>query len=78
MARISSTDFPAFCAIAGMVAQGLAESMASCALTQLVRTLQPLGDRVHAVRIGGNDILNLLGVRRSRLRTAYDEAAPGT
>lgn len=42
------------------------------ALTQLVRTLQPLGDRVHAVRIGGNDILNLIGVRRSRLRTAYD------
>ena len=49
-----------------------AEAFDRPALTQLVRTLQPLGDRIHAVRIGGNDILNLLGVRRSRLRTAYD------
>lgn len=41
-------------------------------LKAIRRTLQPLAERVHAVRIGGNDILNILGVRRSRLRTAYD------
>lgn len=49
-----------------------AEAFDRAALTQMARTLQPLGNRVHAVRIGGNDILNLLGVRRSRVRTAYD------
>ncbi len=42
------------------------------ALEAMLRTLAPLGDRVHAVRVGGNDILNQLGVRRSRTRTAYD------
>jgi citrate lyase beta subunit len=41
-------------------------------LKAIRRTLQPLFERVHAVRIGGNDILNQLGVRRSRQRTAYD------
>lgn len=34
--------------------------------------LKPHADRVTAIRIGGNDILNLLGVRRSRSRTAYE------
>ena len=47
-----------------------AEAFDRAALTAMARTLQPLGSRVHAVRIGGNDILNLLGVRRSRTRTA--------
>lgn len=49
-----------------------AEAFDRAALMQMARTLAPLGERVHAVRIGGNDILNLLGVRRSRHRTAYD------
>lgn len=49
-----------------------AEAFDRPALQQIARTLQPLGDRVHAVRIGGNDILNALGVRRSRERIAYD------
>ncbi len=48
------------------------EAFDRAALTQLARALQQLGEQVHAVRIGGNDILNLLGVRRSRARTAYD------
>lgn len=42
------------------------------ALKEIARVLGPLGGRVHVVRIGGNDILNVLGVRRSRERTAYD------
>lgn len=42
------------------------------ALQQLRRQLEPIQSRVTAMRIGGNDILNLLGARRSRLRTAYD------
>lgn len=41
-------------------------------LEHIRRTLQPLSERVHTMRVGGNDILNQLGVRRSRLRTAYD------
>ena len=49
-----------------------AEAFDRPALTRMARALQPLGSRVHAVRIGGNDILNILGVRRSRVRTAYD------
>ncbi|WP_379922733.1 HpcH/HpaI aldolase/citrate lyase family protein [Erythrobacter sp. R86502] len=49
-----------------------AEAFDRMALSHMAAVLQPLGDRVHAVRIGGNDILNLLGVRRSRERTAYD------
>lgn len=49
-----------------------AEAFDRAALTQMARALGPLGGRVHAVRIGGNDILNVLGVRRSRARTAYD------
>lgn len=49
-----------------------AEAFDRAALTAMARTLTPLGSRVHAVRIGGNDIFNVLGVRRSRERTAYD------
>ena len=48
------------------------EAFDRAAMMQMVRALAPLGARVHAVRIGGNDILNQLGVRRSRERTAYD------
>lgn len=49
-----------------------AEAFDRAAMMQMARALAPLGARVHAVRIGGNDILNQLGVRRSRERTAYD------
>lgn len=42
------------------------------ALARLCDQLQPYAERVSAVRIGGNDILALLGIRRSRYRTAYD------
>lgn len=42
------------------------------ALARLCDQLLPYHERVSAVRIGGNDILALLGIRRSRLRTAYD------
>lgn len=42
------------------------------ALSRICDLLRPCRDQVTAIRIGGNDILNLLGVRRSRLRTAYD------
>ncbi len=42
------------------------------ALARLCDQLRPYSERVSAVRIGGNDILNLLGIRRSRERTAYD------
>lgn len=42
------------------------------ALSRLCDQLQPYAERVSAVRIGGNDILALLGIRRSRFRTAYD------
>lgn len=41
-------------------------------MARLRRRLLDLGDRVLAVRIGGNDLLKCLGARRSRLRTAYD------
>lgn len=41
-------------------------------LSLLREQLMPWRDRVLAVRIGGNDLLNLIGVRRSRYRTAYD------
>lgn len=34
--------------------------------------LLALGDRVLAVRIGGNDLLNEIGARRSRVRTIYE------
>jgi len=49
-----------------------AEAFDRAAMVQVARMLAPLGERVHAVRIGGNDILGTLGVRRSRERTAYD------
>ena len=42
------------------------------ALARLCDQLRPYAERVSAVRIGGNDILGLLGIRRSRVRTAYD------
>ena len=42
------------------------------ALARLCDQLLPYAERVSAVRIGGNDILALLGIRRSRVRTAYD------
>jgi citrate lyase beta subunit len=42
------------------------------ALERIRDQLLPYASRVKAVRIGGNDILNVLGVRRSRFRTAYD------
>jgi citrate lyase beta subunit len=34
--------------------------------------LLTLGDRVLALRIGGNDLLHAIGARRSRVRTVYD------
>jgi citrate lyase beta subunit len=43
------------------------------AMTELAAALkQDLGDRVLALRIGGNDLLNCLGLRRSPSRTIYD------
>lgn len=42
------------------------------ALARLCDQLRPYAERVSAVRIGGNDILGLLGIRRSKVRTAYD------
>jgi citrate lyase beta subunit len=42
------------------------------ALARLCDQLRPYAERVSAVRIGGNDILGLLGIRRARVRTAYD------
>jgi len=49
-----------------------AEAFDRAALDQLCKQLLPFRDRVTAIRIGGNDILNILGVRRSKFRTAYD------
>lgn len=49
-----------------------AEAFDRTAMMAMARALAPMRERVHAVRIGGNDILNTLGVRRSRHRTAYD------
>lgn len=42
------------------------------ALARLCDQLLPYAERVTAIRIGGNDILAMLGIRRSRVRTAYD------
>lgn len=42
------------------------------AMVRLRDQLATLGDRVLAVRIGGNDLLATMSVRRSRRRTAYD------
>lgn len=42
------------------------------ALARMCDQLKPYAERVSAVRIGGNDILALLGIRRSRYRTAYE------
>ncbi|ESQ73955.1 HpcH/HpaI aldolase/citrate lyase family protein [Asticcacaulis sp. AC402] len=41
-------------------------------LSHLRDLMSPHRSRILAVRIGGNDLLNLIGVRRSRYRTAYD------
>lgn len=49
-----------------------AEAFDRGALEQLCRQLMSFQERVTAIRIGGNDILNVLGVRRSKNRTAYD------
>lgn len=48
------------------------EAFDRTALSRLRDQLLPYADRVTAIRIGGNDILNILGVRRSNTRTAYD------
>lgn len=48
------------------------EAFDKLALSRLRDQLLPYADRVTAIRIGGNDILNVLGVRRSKTRTAYD------
>jgi len=44
------------------------------ALAALRSALLPLRERVLALRIGGNDLLNLLGIRRLPGRTIYDTA----
>lgn len=49
-----------------------AEAFDLSALQWLRHQLTPFANRVDAIRIGGNDILNVLGARRSRVRTAYD------
>jgi citrate lyase beta subunit len=48
------------------------EAFDRVALARLLEQLKPYAERVSAIRIGGNDILGLLGIRRSRYRTAYD------
>ncbi|KEZ21190.1 hypothetical protein CP98_00640 [Sphingobium yanoikuyae] len=48
------------------------EAFDVAALGRLRDLLLPYVDRVPAIRIGGNDILGLLALRRSRSRTAYD------
>ena len=48
------------------------EAFCLSALARVCDQLRSSIDRVTAVRIGGNDILGLLGLRRSRVRTAYD------
>jgi len=76
--KVTTANLPEWLAQLGSERHGIMPTIESTeafdrtALTAMVRALAPLGSRVHAVRIGGNDILNLLGVRRSRTRTAYD------
>lgn len=76
--KITSTNLAGWLAVLGNRRFGIMPTIESTeafdrpALTAMADQLEPLGSRVHAVRIGGNDILNCLGVRRSRLRTAYD------
>lgn len=48
------------------------EAFDRSALSRLCGQMLGYSERIAAVRIGGNDILNLLGVRRSRFRTAYE------
>ncbi|RYG57820.1 MAG: aldolase, partial [Alphaproteobacteria bacterium] len=48
------------------------EAFDRSALERIRDQLLPYASRVKAVRVGGNDILNILGVRRSKERTAYD------
>jgi citrate lyase beta subunit len=48
------------------------EAFSLTALGRLCDQLSSHTDRVTAVRIGGNDILSRMGLRRSRSRTAYD------
>ncbi len=48
------------------------EAFDRSALARLCDQLRPYVHRVSAVRIGGNDILGLLGIRRSRVRSAYE------
>ncbi len=49
-----------------------AEAFDVAALQVLRAQLLPFVRQVDAIRIGGNDILNILGARRSRYRTAYE------
>ncbi|PZT93999.1 HpcH/HpaI aldolase/citrate lyase family protein [Sphingomonas sp.] len=63
---MSDTDHSFMPTIEGMEAFDLA------ALSRMRDSLSAHVERVMAIRIGGNDILNLLGVRRSRTRTAYE------
>jgi citrate lyase beta subunit len=48
------------------------EAFDRTALMRLRNQLMPYSERVTAIRIGGNDILGLLGARRSKDRTAYE------
>lgn len=48
------------------------EAFDRAALARLCDQLRPYIERVTAVRIGGNDILGMLGIRRSRVRSAYE------
>jgi len=48
------------------------EAFDAADMDRLRAQLMTVADRVLVVRIGGNDLLQLLGARRSRVRTAYD------
>lgn len=48
------------------------EAFDPAAMAQLRAAVLAIRDRVLLVRIGGNDLLHLIGARRSRARTAYD------
>ena len=42
------------------------------AMTRLRKSLQTWGDKVICLRIGGNDLMNLLGIKRMQGMTTYD------
>ena len=76
--KVTAASFPAWLAVELAAGQMLMptletrEALDAAEMRRLREQLLAVRERIGCLRIGGNDLLNAMGLRRARGRTAYD------